>query len=84
MVAVSVGCGEVEEVDAVGQFGDGVGGVGEGAAVEGNLGGDGQAGLQELAGNATLLFYMTQESQEGRNAFVQKRKPDFSKFPKMP
>jgi naphthoate synthase len=45
---------------------------------------DGQAGLQELAGNATLLFYMTQEAQEGRNAFVQKRKPDFSKFPKRP
>jgi len=45
---------------------------------------DGQAGLQELAGNATLLFYMTQEGQEGRNAFVQKRKPDFSRFPKRP
>ena len=45
---------------------------------------DGQAGLQELAGNATLLFYMTPEAQEGRNAFVQKRKPDFSKFPKRP
>ncbi len=45
---------------------------------------DGQAGLQELAGNATLLFYMTQEGQEGRNAFVQKRNPDFSKFPKRP
>ena len=45
---------------------------------------DGQAGLQELAGNATLLFYMTQEAQEGRNAFQQKRKPDFSKFPKRP
>jgi naphthoate synthase len=45
---------------------------------------DGQAGLQELAGNATLLFYMTEEGQEGRNAFVQKRKPDFSKFPKRP
>jgi naphthoate synthase len=45
---------------------------------------DGQAGLQELAGNATLLYYMTQEAQEGRNAFVQKRKPDFSKFPKRP
>ena len=45
---------------------------------------DGQAGLQELAGNATLLFYMTEEAQEGRNAFQQKRKPDFSKFPKRP
>ena len=43
---------------------------------------DGQAGLQELAGNATMLFYMTEEGQEGRNAFVEKRKPDFSKFPK--
>jgi naphthoate synthase len=45
---------------------------------------DGQAGLQELAGNATMLFYMTEEGQEGRNAFVQKRKPDFAKFPKRP
>ena len=45
---------------------------------------DGQAGLQELAGNATMLFYMTQEGQEGRNAFLQKRKPDFSKFPRRP
>ncbi len=45
---------------------------------------DGQAGLQELAGNATLLFYMTEEGQEGRNAFVEKRKPNFSKFPKRP
>jgi naphthoate synthase len=45
---------------------------------------DGQAGLQELAGNATLLFYMTEEGQEGRNAFNEKRKPDFSKFPKRP
>lgn len=41
---------------------------------------DGQSGLQELAGNATMLFYMTEEGQEGRNAFVEKRKPDFSKF----
>ena len=43
---------------------------------------DGQAGLQELAGNATMLFYMSEEGQEGRNAFVEKRKPNFSKFPK--
>jgi naphthoate synthase len=41
---------------------------------------DGQAGLQELAGNATMLYYMSEEGQEGRNAFVEKRKPDFSKF----
>ena len=41
---------------------------------------DGQAGLQELAGNATMLYYMSEEGQEGRNAFVEKRKPDFKKF----
>jgi len=45
---------------------------------------DGQAGVQELAGNATLLFYMTEEGQEGRNAYVEKRKPDFGKFPRRP
>lgn len=45
---------------------------------------DGQAGLQELAGNATMLFYMSEEGQEGRNAFVEKRPPDFGKFPKRP
>jgi len=45
---------------------------------------DGQAGLQELAGNATMLFYMSEEGQEGRNAFNEKRKPDFSKFPRRP
>ncbi len=45
---------------------------------------DGQAGIQELAGNATLLYYFTGEAQEGRNAFVEKRDPDFSKFPKFP
>ena len=45
---------------------------------------DGQAGLQELAGNATLLYYMTEEAQEGRNAFNEKRPPDFSRFPRRP
>ncbi|MBD3222640.1 1,4-dihydroxy-2-naphthoyl-CoA synthase [bacterium] len=45
---------------------------------------DGQQGLQELAGNATLLYYMTEEGQEGRNAFVEKRPPDFGKFPRRP
>jgi naphthoate synthase len=45
---------------------------------------DGQAGLQELAGNATMMFYMSEEGQEGRNAFVEKRKPDFSKFKRQP
>jgi len=45
---------------------------------------DGQTGLQELAGNATMLFYMTEEGQEGRNAFVQKRKPNYGQFPKRP
>jgi naphthoate synthase len=42
---------------------------------------DGQTGLQELAGNATMLFYMTEEGQEGRNAFIEKRKPNFRKKP---
>ena len=45
---------------------------------------DGQTGLQELAGNATLLYYMTEEAQEGHHAFLDKRAPDFSKFPKRP
>lgn len=45
---------------------------------------DGQAGLSELAGNATMLFYMTEEGQEGKNAFLEKRKPDFSKFSRRP
>ena len=45
---------------------------------------DGQAGIQELAGNATLLFYMTQEAQEGRQAFVDKRAPDFKQFSRVP
>jgi naphthoate synthase len=45
---------------------------------------DGQAGLQELAGNATLLYYMSEEAQEGKKAYLEKRKPDFKKFPKLP
>jgi naphthoate synthase len=45
---------------------------------------DGQAGLQELAGNATLLFYMSEEAQEGRDAFLEKRKPDFARFKRQP
>jgi len=45
---------------------------------------DGQAGIQELAGNATLLYYMSEEAQEGKNAYNEKRKPDFSKFPRVP
>jgi naphthoate synthase len=45
---------------------------------------DGQAGLQEFAGNATMLYYMTEEAQEGKKAFLEKRKPDFGKYPKLP
>ena len=45
---------------------------------------DGQAGLQQLAGDSTMLFYMTEEAQEGRDAFKEKRKPNFKKFPKLP
>ena len=45
---------------------------------------DGQAGLQQLAGDSTMLLYMTEEAQEGRDAFKEKRKPNFKKFPKLP
>jgi naphthoate synthase len=45
---------------------------------------DGQMGLQELAGNATMLYYMTEEAKEGKNAFLEKREPNFSQFPKRP
>jgi len=45
---------------------------------------DGQAGLQELSGNATLLYYLTEEGEEGHRAYVEKRKPDFNKFPWLP
>ena len=49
-----------------------------------NAADDGLAGIQQLAGDATLLFYMSDEAQEGRNAYQEKRPPDFSKFPKRP
>jgi naphthoate synthase len=49
-----------------------------------NAADDGLAGIQQLAGDATMLFYMTEEGQEGRNAYVEKRKPDFGKFPRRP
>lgn len=45
---------------------------------------DGQAGLQELAGNATLLYYLSEEGKEGHQAFLEKRSPDFSKYPRFP
>lgn len=45
---------------------------------------DGQRGLMELAGDATLMFYLMEEAQEGKNAFLEKRDPDFSKFPQFP
>ncbi len=45
---------------------------------------DGQSGIQELAGNATLLYYMSEEAQEGKKAYVEKRTPNFSKFPRVP
>jgi naphthoate synthase len=49
-----------------------------------NAADDGLAGIQQLAGDATLLFYLTEEGQEGRNAFQDKRPPDFGRFPKRP
>jgi naphthoate synthase len=49
-----------------------------------NADSDGLAGIQQLAGDATLLFYMTEEAQEGRDAFKEKRPPDFSRFPRRP
>jgi naphthoate synthase len=45
---------------------------------------DGQTGLQQLAGDATLLFYLTEEGKEGRDAFLEKRPPNFDKFPRLP
>jgi naphthoate synthase len=49
-----------------------------------NAADDGLAGIQQLAGDATMLFYMTEEGQEGRNAYQQRRSPDFSRFPRRP
>ena len=45
---------------------------------------DGLAGIQQLAGDATLLYYMSEEAQEGRDAYLEKRPPDFSRFPRRP
>jgi naphthoate synthase len=45
---------------------------------------DGLAGVQQLAGDATLLYYLSEEAQEGRDAYVEKRRPDFSRFPRRP
>jgi naphthoate synthase len=49
-----------------------------------NAADDGLAGIQQLAGDATLLFYLSEEGQEGRDAYKEKRAPDFGKFPKRP
>jgi naphthoate synthase len=49
-----------------------------------NAADDGLAGIQQLAGDATMLFYMSEEGQEGRDAYVEKRAPDFSRFPRRP
>jgi naphthoate synthase len=49
-----------------------------------NVDTDGQAGLQQLAGDSTLLYYLTEEAKEGKNAFLEKRPPDWSKFPRFP
>ena len=49
-----------------------------------NAADDGLAGIQQLAGDATLLFYMSEEAQEGRDAYVEKRRPDFTRFPRRP
>jgi naphthoate synthase len=49
-----------------------------------NAADDGLAGIQQLAGDATMLFYLTEEGQEGRDAYQEKREPNFNKFPKRP
>jgi naphthoate synthase len=49
-----------------------------------NAADDGLAGIQQLAGDATLLYYLSEEAQEGRNAYVEKREPDFERYPRRP
>ena len=49
-----------------------------------NAADDGLAGIQQLAGDATLLYYMTEEAQEGKQAYLEKRRPEFERFPKRP
>jgi naphthoate synthase len=49
-----------------------------------NAADDGLAGIQQLAGDATLLYYMSEEAQEGKQAYLDKRRPDFGQFPKRP
>jgi naphthoate synthase len=49
-----------------------------------NAADDGLAGIQQLAGDATLLFYMTEEAQEGKNAYLEKRRAEFARYPKRP
>jgi naphthoate synthase len=49
-----------------------------------NAADDGLAGIQQLAGDATLLYYMTEEAQEGKQAYLERRRPDFDRFPKRP
>jgi naphthoate synthase len=49
-----------------------------------NAADDGLAGIQQLAGDATLLYYMSEEAQEGKQAYLEKRRPEFDRFPKRP
>ena len=49
-----------------------------------NAADDGLAGIQQLAGDATLLYYLSEEAQEGRNAYVEKRRPEFERYPRRP
>ena len=49
-----------------------------------NAADDGLAGIQQLAGDATLLYYMSEEAQEGKNAYLERRRPEFDRFPKRP